>query len=526
MPLETFVNEESNLSVRQKLNNTIEMVNTLETDIDGLSTTIESMDASVTTLSNTVETLTESNSALAETVSDLTTTSTALTNGLQSVTTDLGALTSRVDELSETVDDLIESGGGGTGGQSLIFPDIEYTGNWITQFNIFSTPPSGLTIFPGNIKVEGDGAWVTEIYIEEDSRDGGLSSMSFENLAGTVEDLSFRNMKEVETLSFPELKLVGDDIYFDDLPNLTTLELPELTAVLSDFNLYELTSLTEFNLPSIKIMSYMNFERNDSVTSLSMPQLTQFIYLYITQCPELNSIDLSELKVVKEGIDINNCQSLTSLVFPNLEEVSTLYLNYDMENLTHFRYGSSVKRISNQQNFSGCSLDKPSIDHIMDTLVYLDGTNGTTEDTGISLYIDGNNSPLTIENAVALRTLWDRSINVYANYAEQFSFNMTAGTAGTAIGYIDGVTGSVDNSTVATYLRDLNVDNGVLNLRFEDIAAIGEFINSRSLWIDEVLYSGNFYNNDGFIFFESDAEADIPTFVNGQTYNILIGNPT
>lgn len=496
MALETFANQESQSSVRQKLNATIDTVNGLMEDVASLDNALEGVTENVE----------------------------AIETSLGAVTVNLNTLSNTVSDLAEAVDDLAENGGGSGGSGFEIVPiEINSTGNWVVTASFFSTAPGVFSIFPDNIVIEADGAWLRDIDIDEDNKDGGLLTLEFANLTGVLADIDIYDFDELEELHFPELAIVGEQTSFSDLQSLTQLSLPKLEAVVEYFQFYRLNALEEIDLPLLKYTEYLSVDTNGSLTSLSAESLLRARYIYVSNNYSLTVVDFPSIISIDDGIEISGNSSLTSVNLPDLEVVGSMNLGNNLSSLVNFEYGNSLKQIKQDQNFGGCALNHASVSSIISTTASLDGTGGTTEFTNM-LKLDGDNAPVTLANVPDMQILWDRSVSLFVNYQEQFSFIMTAGTSSGSVGFIKNITGSIDNSLVQPYLTRLSSDGTNFIFTFEGPQVLNDFILNRSFFINDIQINGSFNDNEGTITFELYPEEPIPAFVNGQTYTINIGN--
>lgn len=487
MAVQTFSNQEANSSIREKLNDTIQAVLDL--------------------IQNTGE----------------------MGSSLNDVSNEMTSTKQSLEELNETVESIISNGV--PSGPPVVFPEISYTGNFQKRTRFFSVPQHAFSFFPDNINVTGEGSWLEDLEIFEDENiSGGLSTLEFSNLSGVVDELYLERLSNLTSLNFPELCAVGDTISLDRLTNCSQLTFPKLRVVGYEFRLSRNQSLQNLNLPNLESSDSISFNENSELISVSMPILNQVKYFHCSENQLLSSLDFSGIREISETIELYNNPSLTSITFENLEKLGQIYFVNSMDNLTSFSYGNNLKEVTGDQRFDGCSLNSSSVDHIIQTLALLDGTNGTLEFNNKSLNIENNNSffvdPNTFE---AIQKLYDRGVIVNVNRTNSVQFNLTAGSSGSSIGFEKNSFGSVTNSLISSFINSFSTNGENLAITFSGPSPVHELLNHLGfIWIDGVIHRG-YFTSDGtthtFVYEPQEGE-NLTPLVNGQTYSIEITNFT
>ena len=100
--------------------------------------------------------------------------------------------------------------------------------------------------------------------------------------------------------------------------DLVDLELCD--SLLGPLNIYELAEITSVDLPCLRTAGSLYVGYNESLESISLPSLEEVtVNLRIANMDALDSLDLSSLTTVPEGINISDLASL-----PDLEGLSSL----------------------------------------------------------------------------------------------------------------------------------------------------------------------------------------------------------
>jgi hypothetical protein len=210
----------------------------------------------------------------------------------------------------------------------------------------------------------------------------------------------------IPIVNFPNLtKLIstisgGGSINIRYVPEITTLSVPLLTNGYIDF--YSCESLTTLNISSLTNSGGgINVYSCSSLSFSGISFNTQFSRFYFDNCIGLGTtinIPATEIKT-----SFNNCSGITTLSFPNAVTYGyTIYFNNcsSLENLTLGSIGTlkSIYYDPNDGayvNLNGCALSSASVTHVLDILISLDGTNGTTEwGDGSTLDISGGTNAI------------------------------------------------------------------------------------------------------------------------------------
>jgi hypothetical protein len=183
-----------------------------------------------------------------------------------------------------------------------------------------------------------------------------------------------------------------------------------------------------YNAPYITFYSTIT-----PVTSLSFPGLEALINLRFQGDVEVTSLSLPDLRIINEayngdigfgvGIDVQLIPELTTVYVPNIEfclsHDSTVFRFSDCENLTDVTLGTvgTLKVLYNSIVLNNCALNSTSVTRILNVLISLDGTNGTTEwgDGSALDILGGTNAVPSESDLVKIATLEARGATVYYN---------------------------------------------------------------------------------------------------------------
>lgn len=418
---------------------------------------------------------------------------------------------------------LLQAGGGG----GVIPVIVDYTGTWGNPISLTALPSSSLTFLPSLLQVNDVGSWVQDIDYYEDSNTGqGVTSISFPNLAGVIQDLELDTLNYVTSLEFPLLSGVGSDLILDRMALCTSVTMPELKGVGQQLRFNNFALLTSISLPLLEYASEFELANMNSLESVSVPNLKTLRNIYINSNEALLGISLDSLTTITDYFEASNLSSATSINLPVIERIGSINSQYGSSpNLTTINLGSSLKRATGSQNFNGCALSTDSVDHLLNVFASLDGTNGTTEFSQDLDLSGSNNSPFSINGWPAYTKMYDRGLSLSVNRPEHLEFTLTAGAlGGGSFGYKQGVAGSITNFIFSSNTTELSSDGTDFVLTLIGHEAMGDILyNGMNLFIDDGQVDGNFNSNEtGSFFFELNPEAVVPTFVSGQTYNIKI----
>jgi hypothetical protein len=271
----------------------------------------------------------------------------------------------------------------------------------------------------------------------------------------------------ITTLNLPSFTTGG--ILFNSLPNLSTINLPLfysgilqaypyginsgnlITLTLPEFHDGEINfngyassffpNITTYNLPKFITGSIIHVSTQLSVTTLNLPLfesgnitisqidsnniptyygLTNF-YLPSFKSGSINlgwcnvtTLDSTNLPVVTSFTPISHISSITSINFPNLVYFGATLDNNS--NLTYLRLGSIgiTKSASTYMEFYNSALDLANVTYLLDVLISLDGTNGTTL-WGSGAVLDISSGTTAAPDPAQIATLVGRGTTIYHN---------------------------------------------------------------------------------------------------------------
>jgi hypothetical protein len=266
----------------------------------------------------------------------------------------------------------------------------------------------------GNVSIQS-------YYVPSFNLSGNVSATSLTFYTDYVGDVGINYVGDsayissLTSINFPNLlKQIGDTNGITGLPQLTSVSFPLLntgTIVIATCN----------NLDTIDVSSMVNGRAYLRVTNCPLITLSgithnpQFSGFDFTNCSGLgSSISISSTDIYTSFSD---CDTLTSISFPNAVYYDS-FAAQSSNNLTDISLGSigTVKE-AGSFTFYGSALNSTSVTHILDVLISLDGTNGTTlwGPNGELNISGGTNAVPSAGDLVKIATLQTRGATVTYN---------------------------------------------------------------------------------------------------------------
>jgi hypothetical protein len=185
----------------------------------------------------------------------------------------------------------------------------------------------------------------------------------------------------LEVINFPNLTQVtysqsyDSGLYIQNVEQLTTVNLPLLTK--GSVQIAFCNNLTTIDISSITNYSNFNINSCQSITLAGISFDSQFSNFNFSNCDALEST----ISLVATDIYtvITGCNSVTTVSFPNAVYYDELNCT-DSVGLVNLSLGSigTIKKVQTNIYLTNNALSSVSITHILDVLISLDGTNGTT----------------------------------------------------------------------------------------------------------------------------------------------------
>lgn len=227
--------------------------------------------------------------------------------------------------------------------------------------------------------------------------------------ASTLEVINFPNLTQVVYST-----LIDSGLYIAYVEQLTTINFPLLTK--GNVDIENCDNLTTIDISSITNDCNFVITNCQSITLAGISFDSQFSNFSFSNCDALEStISLVATDIYTR---ISGCNSVTTVSFPNAvfyDEISCT----DNVGLVNLSLGSigTVKEMQTNLYFYTNALNSASITHILDVLISLDGTNGTTlwgpdRDLDIS---GGTNAVPSAGDLVKIATLEARGATVNYN---------------------------------------------------------------------------------------------------------------
>lgn len=196
-------------------------------------------------------------------------------------------------------------------GAAIQFPSEASTsalGSWIQDFYLYEdNNDDGVT----SLLFENLAGVIQDLELDNPRQ---VTSIYFPLLAVVGSDLYFYGLNQCTELQLDSLKLVGSDFRVDDSPLLTELNLPELEAV-GRFELGHCDTLSSLSVPKLKNLENLYF--NDiALTSINFPELLYVAGgIEMSSMSELTSLTFSKLETIDRFIFTYNMENLTSFSY-------------------------------------------------------------------------------------------------------------------------------------------------------------------------------------------------------------------
>ena len=271
-----------------------------------------------------------------------------------------------------------------------------------------------------------------------------LDYLSAGNLAHINGNLRMYSMDKPETaFDFTNLRYMRNGLQFDWNDQLTTFpSFPNLKHI-DWIYVNNNTALNNnaLELPALTLLNYMYFyDNNNVVYGPSFPNLQTTGYIgiynnnnmvYAPSYPSLvtctSSIDIhnhdslintpvfTNLQTVNGSLNIYNCPLMPNA--PTLANLQHVYGNIYLNDNTVMTGGFNFSSLKLVYNFyaENCALSQSDVDYILSILVGLDGTNGTTNFTGLVTLRGGTSAPPSAAGLASIATLQGRGCSVYVN---------------------------------------------------------------------------------------------------------------
>jgi hypothetical protein len=233
---------------------------------------------------------------------------------------------------------------------------------------------------------------------------------------GTIQQINNGITGTIATLtSFVANSLVQINTDFSaTMVALTTLTLPLLQYTGGNFSVAAATLPGALSLPQLQYVGNSFGPVMSVITSISAPNL---IYCGLNCggiCPLVTSIDYSSLQYVG-GLFNGTFAALTTLNLPAIVRILQA-VSLTTVSLVTFSFGSTLKQIGNNVLIQNAALNQASVDGILVSLAALDGTNGTTAWSNLTVNLSGGTSSTPSATGLAAKaTLVGRGCTVTTN---------------------------------------------------------------------------------------------------------------
>lgn len=305
-----------------------------------------------------------------------------------------------------------------SGGIDLPDLEVQYEGVWSFATSFPVVPPAKLHIMPLNESVGANGAWVPDLYMEEDHGDGprAITNLTFVNLGGVYQSFYIEYFEFMATLICDELKVIGESFGLYYMPALLTVAFPSLEVIGRDFELYE-TGLFQTEGTCFGNIRYIGDDLflgyNNQLVHGRFDNLeTIGGELYVYGNASMVLLDLPSLKYIGDSIYLYQHESLEALNLPAIERLGYISLEWQMDTLHTIVIGETLREAHGDVYISGPPLTEESVDNLLIRYAALDGTNGTVAYADRSITINEPASPPSSAGLAAIAVLEGRNVSV------------------------------------------------------------------------------------------------------------------
>lgn len=252
---------------------------------------------------------------------------------------------------------------------------------------------------------------------------GGLTSLTFDNLAGIMGSANFlpQSVSAITSISLPKLAYVGGNFGPLTMASLTTLSIPVL-AYAGQFVPTGMNSLTTLSAPELVYAGGFSPNTMSALTTFNFPLLRSVPGTFSPNTMgSLTTVSMPSLVYIASNASLATMASLTTANFPAMIQWGgTITMNTALGNLANVTLGTvgTLKVITGATtNISGQKLTAASVNALLALLVSLDGTNGTTLwGAGKTVNVSGGTSSApTGQGIVNKATLIARGATVTTN---------------------------------------------------------------------------------------------------------------
>lgn len=171
---------------------------------------------------------------------------------------------------------------------------------------------------------------------------------------------------------------------------VTTLTLTLLQYVGGNFTVGASTLSGTLSLPQLQYVGNTFAPVMGTITSISAPNLLYCGLNCGGICASVTSVDYSSLQYVG-GLFNPTFAGLATLNLPAIVRILQA-VSITAVNLVTFSFGSTLKQIANNVLIQNAKLNQASVDGILVSLAALDGTNGTTAFSSLTVNLSGGTS--------------------------------------------------------------------------------------------------------------------------------------
>jgi len=259
------------------------------------------------------------------------------------------------------------------------------------------------------------GKWVESVSYASDSR---ITSLTYNDLEGTVGNFNPNTMALLTTLSAPVLATIGGNFNPSSMALLTTLSIPVLATIGGNFSPSSMASLTTLSIPALTFVGG-SFSPSSMalLTTLSLPVLTTVGSTFSPSTMALlTTLSAPALTTVGSTFSLATMAALTTISLSAIVSIGfTINISTGMAALNTFTLGSTLKSVGGNVTITSAALTQASVDGILVRLAALDGTNGTTAYSSKTVTITGTSATPSATGLAAKATLVARGCTVTTN---------------------------------------------------------------------------------------------------------------
>ncbi len=232
---------------------------------------------------------------------------------------------------------------------------VEITGQLMVQINRQGTFHVPSLRRAGAVLVSNPGAGFVFDSLEEVSGNINCYQDCVMPALRSAGDVSLTSFLSGET-AFPQLKTTGN-FYFYNSARLTHVRLPELTSAL-DLHVLGNQALVELSAPKLQSLTSLVIQNGAALRRVSLPLAAPTSKVELSAAPFLETLELPQVQSLTAWLTISNCAGLRHARFPRLDFVEQLQLDrmpqlteVDLSSLREVPSGAQLNELGTAPGF-------------------------------------------------------------------------------------------------------------------------------------------------------------------------------